>query len=92
MNGGNSRKRQAPTPHPSPAQPPKYHASTIEDEEFDEDVFLEDHLIDEDAQILRDIDERQALASRLSKWARPPLSQSYISQSQSIGTILLIIT
>ncbi|XP_057550361.1 DNA polymerase delta catalytic subunit isoform X1 [Amaranthus tricolor] len=84
MNGGNSRKRQAPTPHPSPAQPPKYHASTIEDEEFDEDVFLEDHLIDEDAQILRDIDERQALASRLSKWARPPLSQSYISQSQSI--------
>lgn len=35
--------------------------------------------------ILRDFEERQALASRLSKWARPPFSDAYISQSRSIG-------
>ncbi|XP_022132709.1 DNA polymerase delta catalytic subunit [Momordica charantia] len=49
-----------------------------------DDVFLDETLLDEDALILRDIDERLALASRLSKWTRPPLSQDYLSQSKSI--------
>lgn len=87
MNGGNSRKRQAPSQNPSPA-PPKHHA-TMEEEDFDEDVYLPDDLIDEDSQILRDLDERSAHLARLTKWARPHLSPSYKSQSQSIGTVLL---
>ncbi|KNA03069.1 hypothetical protein SOVF_212670 [Spinacia oleracea] len=82
MNGGNSRKRQAPSQNPSPA-PPKHHA-TMEEEDFDEDVYLPDDLIDEDSQILRDLDERSAHLARLTKWARPHLSPSYKSQSQSI--------
>lgn len=60
----------------------------MEEEEMDEDVFLEETLIDEDAQILRDIEERQALASRLAKWARPALSSAYLNQTQSIGIFL----
>lgn len=59
----------------------------MEVEEIDEDVFLEETLIHEeeqDALILRDIEQREALTSRLSKWARPPLSHSYTSQSQAI--------
>ena len=55
---------------------------------MDEDVFLEDTLIDEDTQILRDFEERQALASRLAKWARPALSSAYLNQTQSIGNLL----
>uniref|UniRef100_A0A803KN93 DNA polymerase n=1 Tax=Chenopodium quinoa TaxID=63459 RepID=A0A803KN93_CHEQI len=82
MNGGNSRKRQAPPQQPSPA-PPK-HLATTEEDDFDEDFYLQDDLIDEESQILRDIDERSAKLARLSKWARPELSQSYKSQSQSV--------
>lgn len=84
MNGGNSKKRTAPQQQPSPAQQ-KHHAA-MEEEEFDEDVYYsQDGLIDEDTQILRDIEERSAKKLRLSKWARPQLSESYKSQSQSIG-------
>ncbi|XP_021734583.1 DNA polymerase delta catalytic subunit-like [Chenopodium quinoa] len=82
MNGGNSRKRKAPPQQPSP-EPPK-HLATTEEDDFDEDFYLQDDLMDEDSQILRDIDERSAKLARLSKWARPELSQSYKSQSQSI--------
>lgn len=54
---------------------------------MDEDVYLEENLIqeDEEALILRDIEERQALTSRISKWARPPLSHEYTSQSKNVG-------
>lgn len=56
---------------------------------MDEDVFLEETLIkyeeDEEALVLlRD----EGLASRLSKWKRPNLSPSHLSQSQSIGNFL----
>ncbi|GAB4835573.1 DNA polymerase delta catalytic subunit [Ancistrocladus abbreviatus] len=83
MNG--SGKKRPATEQPSPAQS-KYQAA-MEDEDLDEDVFLEETLNEdyaEESMILRDIEERQALASRLAKWARPPLSQAYISQSQNI--------
>ncbi|GMH07696.1 hypothetical protein Nepgr_009536 [Nepenthes gracilis] len=81
MNNGVGKKRPA-AQQPSPVQE-KHHA-TMEEEELDEDVFLDETLIDEESSILHDIEERRALARRLAKWARPPLSQSYSSQSQSI--------
>uniref|UniRef100_A0A0A0KIW2 DNA polymerase n=1 Tax=Cucumis sativus TaxID=3659 RepID=A0A0A0KIW2_CUCSA len=84
MNNGNARKSRPPPHHPSPAPPPKHQALSQEEDFVDEDVFLDESLLDEDALILRDIEERQALASRISKWARPPLSQDYLSQSKSI--------
>ncbi|TYK07460.1 DNA polymerase delta catalytic subunit [Cucumis melo var. makuwa] len=84
MNNGSARKSRPPPQHPSPAPPPKHQALSQEEDFVDEDVFLDDNLLDEDALILRDIEERQALASRISKWARPPLSQDYLSQSKSI--------
>ncbi|XP_058756521.1 DNA polymerase delta catalytic subunit-like [Vicia villosa] len=82
MNKSNARKRPAP---PS-QQPPTKQALAPEDEFVDEDVFLDETLIseDEESAILRDMEQRQALAARLSKWTRPPLSQDYVSQSCSI--------
>ena len=52
-----------------------------------EDVFLDKTLIAEDEEnlILRDVEKQEALASRLSKWARLPLSHAYLSQSQIIS-------
>ncbi|KAL6284732.1 hypothetical protein ACE6H2_015661 [Prunus campanulata] len=86
MNKGISRKRPAPTQQPSPANPPKQHATSQEDEFLDEDVFLDETLFEtEDDLILRDIEERQALASRLTKWARPSISHAYSSASRSIA-------
>lgn len=60
----------------------------MEEEDLDEDVFLEETLLqyEEDSQILRELEERHALNERLQKWKRPPLSQAYLSQSQSICT------
>ncbi|KAM7256627.1 hypothetical protein ACFE04_012368 [Oxalis oulophora] len=87
--GGNPRKRPSPaTPHHAP--PPKQQATmktpTVDDEFMDEDVFLEETLIkeDEEALILRHLEEREAFASRLSKWARPLLSAGYVSQTESV--------
>ncbi|XP_034213465.1 DNA polymerase delta catalytic subunit isoform X2 [Prunus dulcis] len=86
MNKGISRKRPAPTQQPSPANPPKQHATSQEDEFLDEDVFLDETLFEtEDDLILRDIEERQSLASRLTKWARPSISHAYSSASRSIA-------
>lgn len=79
-------KHQATTPpsqQPAPRPP-------LEEEFLDEDVYLDETLIpgdddhDEEYLILRDIEERQGLASRLSKWARPPLSDGYLSQSKNV--------
>ncbi|KAB1210534.1 DNA polymerase delta catalytic subunit [Morella rubra] len=81
---GSTRKRPPPPQQPSLAQTPKHQATSQEDEFVDEDVFIDETLILEDEEILRDIEERQALTSRLAKWARPPLSNAYVSQSRSI--------
>ncbi|KAL3721403.1 hypothetical protein ACJRO7_033834, partial [Eucalyptus globulus] len=79
-------KHQATTPpsqQPAPRPP-------LEEEFLDEDVYLDETLIpggdddDEEYLILRDIEERQGLASRLAKWARPPLSDGYLSQSKNV--------
>ncbi|KAL9233345.1 hypothetical protein vseg_008362 [Gypsophila vaccaria] len=76
------RKRpQTPSTTAPPAQ--KHHAVT-EDDDFDEDVFLEDTLIAEDTEILRDVEDRHALSKRLGKWARPRLSASYVDQAEDI--------
>ncbi|XP_073013443.1 DNA polymerase delta catalytic subunit [Typha latifolia] len=77
-----STKRFQPSAQ-NPPPPPQIGGP--EEEMMDEDVFLEETLIkyeeDEEALLLlRD----EALASRLSKWKRPALSQSYLSSSQSI--------
>lgn len=53
----------------------------VEEEELDEDVFLEETLL----QYEEEESQHRALADRLAKWKRPPLSQSYQSQSQNIG-------
>ncbi|CAK7354806.1 unnamed protein product [Dovyalis caffra] len=82
---GNTRKRPPPTPqppHPSPAAKHQAITPTVDEEFLDEDVFLEETLIAEDEQNLSE--ERQGLTSHLSKWARPKLSDGYVSQSQSI--------
>ncbi|XP_019263187.1 PREDICTED: DNA polymerase delta catalytic subunit isoform X1 [Nicotiana attenuata] len=88
MNNSKSRKRSAAqaVATPSPQQQQKHHAA-MEEEDLDEDVFLEETLLqyEEDSQILREIEERHALNERLQKWKRPPLSQAYLSQSQSIS-------
>lgn len=52
----------------------------MEEEELDEDVFLEETLL----QYEEEESQHRALADRLAKWKRPPLSQSYQSQSQNI--------
>ncbi|PNX63668.1 DNA polymerase delta catalytic subunit-like protein, partial [Trifolium pratense] len=84
MNKNNSRKRSAPPPQPPP--PKTKQALSLEEEFVDEDVFIDETLLseDEESAILRDIEQRQALAARLAKWTRPPLSQEYLSQSRSI--------
>ncbi|XP_031279112.1 DNA polymerase delta catalytic subunit [Pistacia vera] len=90
MNGNNNNRRKRPPSTPAPHQPPpsKQQAATpnIEDEFLDEDVFLDETLLpeDEESLILRDIEQRQAFTSRLSKWARPPLSPAYVAQSHNI--------
>ncbi|KAJ9536846.1 hypothetical protein OSB04_029579 [Centaurea solstitialis] len=85
--GSNGRKRPANQP-PVPPQPPKHHhapeAAMEVEEDMDEDVFLEENLVDEDELILRDMEEREALATRLEKWKRPALSTGYQSQSEKI--------
>jgi len=60
---------------------------TQEEDFMDEDVFIDQTLVSEDEEsiILRDIEQRQALAARLSKWTRPPLSDDYVAQSCSVG-------
>ncbi|XP_059624479.1 DNA polymerase delta catalytic subunit isoform X2 [Cornus florida] len=84
MNNGNSRKRPPPPSAQHHHQQQKQHAA-MEEEEMDEDVFLDQTLLyEEESLVLRELEDRQALASRLSKWRRPSLSQSYQSQSQSI--------
>ncbi|KAK2656304.1 hypothetical protein Ddye_009356 [Dipteronia dyeriana] len=84
-NNGSARKRQLPPTKSQQPTPSKVQALG-EEEFFDEDVFLDETLIPENDEslILRDIEERQALASCLSQWARPPLSPAYVSQTQSI--------
>ncbi|XP_048442279.1 DNA polymerase delta catalytic subunit isoform X2 [Pyrus x bretschneideri] len=86
MNKGISRKRPAP-PQPA-ANPAKQQATSPEEEEefVDEDVFLDETLFEtEDDLVLRDIEQRQSIASRLTKWARPPLSHAYTSASRSVA-------
>ncbi|KAE9587344.1 DNA polymerase delta catalytic subunit [Lupinus albus] len=85
MNKG-GRKRPPPPSQPSPSNPPKNQALNQEDDFVDEDVFLNETLISEDEEslILRDIEHRQALADRLAKWTRPPLSPDYLGQSRSV--------
>ncbi|KAE8733567.1 DNA polymerase delta catalytic subunit [Hibiscus syriacus] len=92
--GGNPRKRPPPsyTRQPSPATKHQATAPTplpqsTEEDFVDEDVFLDETLVGEEdveSLILRNLEEREALTFRLSKWARPPLSNAYISQSRSI--------
>ncbi|XP_071914321.1 DNA polymerase delta catalytic subunit-like isoform X1 [Coffea arabica] len=79
-NTGNSRKR--PPPPASSQHPQQKHHAAMEDDEGDEDNYYLDEtplpLNKEDTQALREAEER------LQKWKRPPLSQLYTSQSQSI--------
>ncbi|KAH9717339.1 DNA polymerase delta catalytic subunit [Citrus sinensis] len=91
MNRSNGSARKRPPPTPKESWPNKQQATTpttpvIDDEFLDEDVFLDETLLpeDEESLILRDIEQRQDFASRLAKWARPPLSSAYVSQRQSI--------
>ncbi|KAI8535591.1 hypothetical protein RHMOL_Rhmol10G0186100 [Rhododendron molle] len=91
MNNGSSKKRPSPAsaPHPPPQQQhqKKNHPAMEEEEEMDEDVFLDEallHDMEESSQLLRDMEEREALASRLSKWKRPALSPAYLSHSKNI--------
>ncbi|XP_047958487.1 DNA polymerase delta catalytic subunit [Salvia hispanica] len=77
---GNTRKRGAPPPSAATPSPKPKQQAVMEDEELDEDVFLEETLLhyeEEDSQ-------RSALADRLVKWKRPPLSDAYQSQSRNI--------
>lgn len=83
MNNTTGKKRSSPLP---PQSHPNKRQAVVEDVDIDEDVFLEETLInhDEEEAILNDIEHRKNITSRLSKWARPPLSDAYTSQSESI--------
>ncbi|KAK4393747.1 DNA polymerase delta catalytic subunit [Sesamum angolense] len=76
---GNPRKRQQP-PTPATPSPQLKHQAVMEEEDFDEDVFLEETLL----QYEEEDSQRRALADRLAKWKRPALSPSLLSQSQNI--------
>lgn len=70
---------------PSAPNPPskRFQPLEEEEEELDEDVFLEETLL-RDEELLQDSGV-EGLASRLSKWKRPPLPSAYTtSASQSI--------
>ncbi|XP_028123065.1 DNA polymerase delta catalytic subunit isoform X1 [Camellia sinensis] len=89
MNDSNNNKKkrsQLSSDHRQqpPQQQPQKHRAAMEEEDMDEDVFLDETLYEEESQVLRDMEEQQALSSRLLKWKRPVLSQPYQSQSQSI--------
>ncbi|KAH6791361.1 DNA polymerase delta subunit 1 [Perilla frutescens var. frutescens] len=77
---GNTRKRAPPPPTSATPSPQLKHQAMAEEEELDEDVFLEETLI----QYEEEESEHRALADRLAKWKRPPLSHSYQSESQNI--------
>ncbi|TQE13052.1 hypothetical protein C1H46_001427 [Malus baccata] len=94
MNKGISKKRPAP-PQPA-ANPAKQQATSPEEEEFvDEDVFLDETLVETEGDlVLRDIEQRQSLASRLTKWARrlspmPTLSPPEASVCQPFPILIL---
>ncbi|CAM8917107.1 unnamed protein product [Rhodiola kirilowii] len=81
----NGRKRPPQTPL-AQQQPPAKHQATVEDEDLDEEVVtVQDYDFEEESLILRDMEEQEALSSRLGIWARPALSQAYLSQSQSVS-------
>ncbi|GMP26431.1 hypothetical protein CsSME_00002866 [Camellia sinensis var. sinensis] len=89
MNDSNNNKKKRSQPSSDhrqqpPQQQPQKHRAAMEEEDMDEDVFLDETLYEEESQVLRDMEEQQALSSRLFKWKRPALSQPYQSQSQSI--------
>ncbi|KAF5960748.1 hypothetical protein HYC85_001957 [Camellia sinensis] len=89
MNDSNNNKKKRSQPssdhrQQTPQQQPQKHRAAMEEEDMDEDVFLDETLYEEESQVLRDMEEQQALSSRLFKWKRPALSQPYQSQSQSI--------
>lgn len=91
MNNGKSKKRGAQSA-PAKTPPQKQHATTEieEDEMLDEDVFLDETLLyEEEALLLRDMEEREAIALRLAKWKRPAVSQAYLSQSTNICECLI---
>ena len=91
MNNGKSKKRGAPAP-PAKTPPQKQHATTEieEDDMLDEDVFLDETLLHEEEELLlRDMDEREAIALRLAKWKRPALSPAYLSQCTNICECLI---
>ncbi|XP_068652015.1 DNA polymerase delta catalytic subunit-like isoform X2 [Aristolochia californica] len=88
-----NNKRRAPAPahngskkfQPQQSSPPP--PPPMEEEEMDEDVFLEETLLrdqEEEDMLQRDQEAFVTLASRLDKWARPPLSQAYLSDTQNI--------
>ncbi|PWA70694.1 DNA polymerase delta catalytic subunit [Artemisia annua] len=87
MNKGNSNNRKRPAQQPPAGPPPPKHQTPVmEEEDMDEDVFIqqEEDLVNEDELILRDMEDREALADRMRKWKRPGLSPGYLNQSQSI--------
>ncbi|KAL2498566.1 DNA polymerase delta catalytic subunit [Abeliophyllum distichum] len=78
---GKTRKRPAPpTPAPATPSPQQKQRTTMEEEDFDEDVFLEETLL----QYEEEDSQRRALSERLEKWKRPALSSSYLTHSQNI--------
>ena len=96
MNNGVNPRKRPPPPSSHQLSPATKHQVTAltppppptEEDFVDEDVFFDETLMGEEdveSLILRDLEERQAIASRLTKWARPSLSDAYISQSRSIG-------
>ncbi|KAF5934688.1 hypothetical protein HYC85_025817 [Camellia sinensis] len=93
MNDSNNNKKKRSQPSSDhrqqpPQQQPQKHRAAMEEEDVDEDVFLDETLYEEESQVLRDMEEQQALSSRLFKWKRPALSQPHQSQSQSIAVLI----
>lgn len=73
-----SRKRPAPPVTSAKAQPPPAkHQAMMEEEDFDEDVFLDETLLQ--------MEEEYSQRHDMAKWKRPPLSDSYLNLSKNVG-------
>ncbi|TVU48426.1 hypothetical protein EJB05_08062, partial [Eragrostis curvula] len=84
---GAAAKRAQPSPGTPQPPPPSVAAAAAEEDMMDEDVFLDESILAEDEAALQMLQRDEALASRLSRWKRPPLPADLVAGcSRAVGT------
>ncbi|TVU01031.1 hypothetical protein EJB05_53512 [Eragrostis curvula] len=76
---GAAAKRAQPSPGTPQPPPPAAAAAAAEEDMMDEDVFLDESILAEDEAALQMLQRDEALASRLSRWKRPPLPADLVT-------------